>query len=146
MPRTRTVASGAFGSGVPRLKRPSAGYWPRAKTWACESVRPRPVRFEDAGEADALGMIAAMAERRAAGRRERIHQLVRREALRREPSRRVGEGGGSTADDDRDQHQAIQTRNAWTIRAAGSCEPHYCNSIQREPAIRMCRIGRPMMD
>ena len=32
MPLTRTVASGAFGSAVPRLKRPSAGYSPRVKT------------------------------------------------------------------------------------------------------------------
>ena len=50
-------------------------------------------------------MVAAMAERHASGRRERIHQLVRREALGREPSRRVGEGGGSATDDNGDQHQ-----------------------------------------
>ena len=42
MPRTRTVASGASGLGVPRLKRPSAGYWPAAKTWAGESAEPAP--------------------------------------------------------------------------------------------------------
>ena len=42
MPRVRTVASGASGLGVPRLKRPRAGYWPRAKTAACERAAPAP--------------------------------------------------------------------------------------------------------
>jgi hypothetical protein len=42
MPRTRTVASAAFGLGVPRLKRPSTGYSPRLKTCACESAAPAP--------------------------------------------------------------------------------------------------------
>ena len=42
-PRTRTVASTAFGSAVPRLKRPSAGYVPRAKTLARESSTPFPL-------------------------------------------------------------------------------------------------------
>ena len=40
MPLTRTVASGAFGSAVPRLKRPSAGYWPRVKTASPRERRP----------------------------------------------------------------------------------------------------------
>ena len=31
-PRTRTLASSAFGSGVARLKRPITGYRPAAKT------------------------------------------------------------------------------------------------------------------
>src|SRR6516164_10120895 len=42
MPRTRTVASGAFASAVARLKRPRIGYWPRVKTWAFESADPAP--------------------------------------------------------------------------------------------------------
>src|SRR5271170_3235761 len=43
IPRTRTIASGAFGSAVPRLKRPTAGYWPRSKTVALESAEPSPL-------------------------------------------------------------------------------------------------------
>src|ERR1700723_2163003 len=43
MPRTRTIASAAFGFGVARLKRPSTGYWPRSKTVALESVEPSPL-------------------------------------------------------------------------------------------------------
>src|SRR5271154_4463021 len=42
MPRTRTIASAAFGSAVARLKRPTTGYWPRAKTVALESAEPSP--------------------------------------------------------------------------------------------------------
>jgi hypothetical protein len=42
MPRTRTVASTAFGLAVPRLKRPTAGYRPCAKTLARESSTPLP--------------------------------------------------------------------------------------------------------
>ena len=41
-----------------------------------------------------------MAKWRARGWRESIHHLVRREALRRKPSRRVGEGSGRGTDDD----------------------------------------------
>ena len=41
-PRTLTVASGAFGLGVPRLKRPRTGYWPCANTCAFESSEPAP--------------------------------------------------------------------------------------------------------
>ncbi len=41
-PRTRAVASGALGSTVLKLKRPTTGYWPRLKTWACESAVPAP--------------------------------------------------------------------------------------------------------
>ncbi len=43
MPRVRTFASGSFGSGVPRLKRPSAGYCPAEKTWARDSTAPLPL-------------------------------------------------------------------------------------------------------
>src|ERR1700677_4345005 len=43
MPRTRTIASAAFGSAVPRLKRPTTGYWPRSKTVALECVEPSPL-------------------------------------------------------------------------------------------------------
>src|ERR1700733_5617005 len=46
-----------------------------------------------------------MAEWRASGWRERVHHFVRREAPRREPPRRVGEGSGRGTDDDRDQDQ-----------------------------------------
>ncbi len=42
IPRTRTVASGAFGSAVPRLKRPRAGYFPRVNTAARERAEPAP--------------------------------------------------------------------------------------------------------
>ena len=46
--------------------------------------RSRAIRVEDAGETDALGVVAAMTERRrVARRRKRIHQPVRREALGR---------------------------------------------------------------
>src|ERR1700761_4783857 len=41
-PRTRTIASPAFGFGVPRLNRPTTGYWPRTKTGALESAEPSP--------------------------------------------------------------------------------------------------------
>ena len=68
-------------------------------------LRSGPVRFEHAGEADALGVVAAVTERRASRRRKRSHHLVRRETLRREPSRRVGKGSGAGANDDGDQHQ-----------------------------------------
>src|SRR5690242_20021162 len=50
-------------------------------------------------------MVPAMTERPASGWRERIHHLVRREALGREPTRCVGEGTGGDTDDDGDQHQ-----------------------------------------
>src|SRR5271155_3027307 len=43
MPRTRTMASAALGSAVARLKRPTTGYWPGAKTVALESSDPLPL-------------------------------------------------------------------------------------------------------
>src|SRR5258708_473716 len=42
IPCTGTVASGAFGWLVARLKRPRAGYWPLANTEARESADPAP--------------------------------------------------------------------------------------------------------
>src|ERR1700679_2930345 len=42
-PRTRTIASAAFGSAVARLNRPTTGYWPRTKTCAWESAEPTPL-------------------------------------------------------------------------------------------------------
>ena len=42
MPRTRTVASAAFGLGVARLKRPSTGQLPAVKTCALEREAPLP--------------------------------------------------------------------------------------------------------
>jgi hypothetical protein len=50
-------------------------------------------------------MVPAMAERLASGRRQRIHELVRRETLRREPSRRIGEGSSTATDYNGNQHQ-----------------------------------------
>ena len=47
---------------------------PVANTWARGQGRAGAVRLEPAGEADALGMVAAMAECRAAGRREGVDQ------------------------------------------------------------------------
>src|SRR3984957_14582578 len=41
-PRTRTMASAAFGSGVARLKRPTTGYWPGTNTCAVERADPLP--------------------------------------------------------------------------------------------------------
>jgi hypothetical protein len=48
-------------------------------------------------------MVAAVAERHAAGRRKRRNKLVWREALRRKPSCRIGEGRGTDADDNGNQ-------------------------------------------
>ena len=42
-PRTRTIASAAFGSAVARLKRPTTGYWPGTNTRALESAEPLPL-------------------------------------------------------------------------------------------------------
>src|ERR1700722_11582350 len=42
-PRTRTIASAAFGSAVARLKRPTTGYWPGTNTCALESAEPLPL-------------------------------------------------------------------------------------------------------
>src|SRR5580692_10698311 len=41
-PRTRTIASAAFGSAVARLKRPTTGYFPGMNTCAFESAEPLP--------------------------------------------------------------------------------------------------------
>src|SRR5580658_520863 len=41
-PRTRTIASAAFGSAVARLNRPTTGYWPGTNTCALESAEPLP--------------------------------------------------------------------------------------------------------
>src|SRR4030095_15002043 len=51
-------------------------------------------------------MVPAMAQRlRGARRRERIHQLVRSQALGRKPSGGIGERGGAAGDDESDQRQ-----------------------------------------
>ena len=69
-------------------------------------LRAGAVRLEHAGKADALGVVAPMAERRrAAGRRERVDKPVRREAFGREPPRGIGEGGGAASDNGGDQHE-----------------------------------------
>jgi hypothetical protein len=47
-------------------------------------------------------MVAAMAERRAGGRRESVDQPLRRQTVRRKPARGIGEGGGADSDDDGD--------------------------------------------
>ena len=69
-------------------------------------LRTRAVRLEYSGKADALGVVATMAERRlAALRRERVDELVRRKAVRRKPPRRVSERGGGESNDRGDQRE-----------------------------------------
>ena len=69
-------------------------------------LRTSAVRLERSGEADALGVIAAMAKRRlAALRGEGVHEPVRRKAVRREPPRRVSKRSGGEGDDRSDQRQ-----------------------------------------
>ena len=70
--------------------------------------RARPIRFENAREADALGMILAMAERHATRRLEGLDDLDRRQALGRQPSRRIGEGRSTAADKHDEENQKSQ--------------------------------------
>ncbi len=60
---------------------------------------------EGAGEADALGVVAAMSEGGAAGRREEGDQLLRGDAIPREPAGGVGEGSGGEEDESADERE-----------------------------------------
>jgi len=55
-------------------------------------------------------MVAAMAECRPGERRQRRHQLIRRQALRREPSCCIGEGSSPGTDYNGNQHQGSKHR------------------------------------
>ncbi len=83
------------------------------------------IRFEDAREADALGMVLAMAERHATRRLEGLDDLDRRQALGRQPSRRIGEGRSTAADKHDEENEKSQQGRAQTIVAAAAFNPPY---------------------
>src|SRR6202167_4027029 len=85
---------------------------------ANEDLRPGERRavaisFERASETDAFGMVAAMAQRRAARRRQPSHDLFWRQPLRREPSGRIRESNGGYADDRSNNYQRPDWKLSW---------------------------------
>lgn len=75
-------------------------------------TRTGAVRLEFPGEADAFGMVPAMAERIAAPPAQRVDHFRRGQPVRAEPSRRVGEGGRAGADHERDDRERADRPSA----------------------------------
>ncbi len=121
-PRTLTVASAASGFGVPRLKRPTTGYCALGENLSGRELGAGAVRLEHAGEADALGVVAAVAERRAGRRGEGVDQSIRREAPGREPSGGIGEGRGGERDDRGDQDERSEEGTGGRSEGLGQTE------------------------
>ena len=66
-PRTRSLASSAFGFGVPEIEAPDHGILALGEDLSLRQLRSGAVRLEHAREANALGVIAPVAKRRPRG-------------------------------------------------------------------------------
>jgi hypothetical protein len=71
------------------------------------------VGLKCAGEADAFGVVATMAECRATGRRQPSYQLGWRDPMRRKPASRIGESDGDYADDCSNDRQPRKRQMSW---------------------------------
>jgi len=71
----------------------------------------RPIGLKATGKANALGVVAAKAERRSGGRRQGVDDLGGGEAAGREPAGGVAECRRDQDDHDRNQHQTPRRRS-----------------------------------
>ena len=99
-PQAAHALLGIVGVRVRRaqIEAPDYGILTFGEHLSMRQLRSGAVRLEHSREANSLGVIAPVAKRRAIWPSEAVDKLLRRQALGREPSGRIGEGGGDEGD------------------------------------------------